>query len=206
MALKSRNETENWFRSYVSFLVKLTRKRLENSCFHSWNETSKFTTLLKQENFDVSAHDSTGPCSVLSITRFLWEYFVKFDYNALLRNFLWLHIPARNFFPSESQEGESMTCGRSRRNGTRCLHVSFLETRNAQGKALVCFEKRNTGENRALFLLFHCWHASTRALVTIPSRRYEELTFSLSLSLSYIEKTAGPKAFLMSWFSLLEYS
>jgi hypothetical protein len=29
---------------------------------------------------------------------------------------------------------------------------------------------------------------------------------SLSLSLSYIQKTAGPKAFLMSRLSLLEYS
>jgi len=28
----------------------------------------------------------------------------------------------------------------------------------------------------------------------------------LSLSLSYIQKTAGPQAFLKSWLSLLEYS
>jgi len=33
-----------------------------------------------------------------------------------------------------------------------------------------------------------------------------EQDVSLALSLSYIQKTAGPKAFLMSRLSLLEYS
>ena len=32
------------------------------------------------------------------------------------------------------------------------------------------------------------------------------VALSLSLSLSYVQKTAGPKAFLMSRLSLLEYS
>ena len=38
------------------------------------------------------------------------------------------------------------------------------------------------------------------------NRRVSRIILSLSLSLSYIQKTAGPKAFLMSRLPLLEYS
>jgi len=37
-------------------------------------------------------------------------------------------------------------------------------------------------------------------------RFFDVRSAALSLSLSYIQKTAGPKAFLMSRLSLLEYS
>jgi hypothetical protein len=106
-----------------------------------------------------------GPSSILPITRFQWGKYVNSDYFVLLRRFLWFYSPTSNR-PERTTYAkcESATCGRSRRNGARCLSVSFPETWNAQGYTLVCFEKRNAGKNRASFLLFHYRHVSTLAL------------------------------------------
>jgi len=135
-----------------------------------WNALSKFPRFhpRTQANIDISAYNSIGPSSILPITWFLNGYFVNSDNSVLLRKFLWFYLPTSNR-PERTTYAkcESATCGRSRRNGTRCLSVSFLETWNAQGNTLVCFEKRNAGEKRVSFLLFHYRHVSTLALTAI---------------------------------------
>ena len=134
-----------------------------------WNAPSKFPRFhpRTQANIDISAYDSIGPSSILPITWFLNGYFVNSDYSVLLRKFLWFYLPTSNR-PERTTHAkcESATCGRSRGNGTQCLSVSFPEAWNAQGYTLVCFEKRNAGENRVSFLLFHYRRVSTLALIS----------------------------------------
>jgi len=175
MSLKSRNEAVNQLRIYVSFHVKRTRRALGVFLFpflkrnnEIRNAPSKFPRFhpRTQANIDISANDPIGPSSILPITRFLRGEYVNSDYFVLLRKFLWFYLPTSNR-PERTtySKCESATCGRSRRNGTRCLSVSFPEAWNAQGYTLVCFEKRNAGENRVSFLLFNYRHVSTLALI-----------------------------------------
>jgi len=187
MALKSRNETENLLRIYVPFHVERTRRALGMFLFPFLKRNNEIRNALSnfprfhprtQANIDISAYDSIGPSSILPITRFLRGYCVNSDYFVLLRKFLWSNLPTSNR-PEKTTYAkyESATCGRSRRNGTRCLSVSFPETWNAQGYTLVCFEKRNAGENPVSFLLFHYRHVSTLALVVDAQLQREYSTY-----------------------------
>jgi len=171
---KVETKQETSFEFAFRFTWNARERRWECFCFHTWNEITKFATLLPnyprfhrrtQENIGISAHDSTRPFSILPITRFRSGYIVNSDFFCCFGNsndFTYQQAtpPDRTTYA----KCDSATCGRSRRNGTRCLRVSFLETWNAQEKALVCFEKRNAGENRVSFLLFHYRRVSTLAL------------------------------------------
>ena len=53
---------------------------------------------------------------------------------------------------------------------------------------------------------YRAGHRSLSDYRAVLKRRGVICRISLSLSLSYIQKTAGPKAFLMSRLPLLEYS
>jgi len=196
-AWHSRVETkqETSFEFTFRFTWNARGGRWECFCFNSWNETTKFATLFPnlprfhprtQANIHISAHDSIGPSSILPITRVVSGYFVKSDCFMLLRKFLWFYIPTSNS-PERTtySKYEYATCGRSRRNGTRCLSVSFLETWNTQGNTLVCFEKRNAGENRVSFPLFHYRRVSTLALMFARIQDVHTFTLRVCVFLSF---------------------
>jgi len=146
-------------------------------CFHSWNETAKSATLFpnfppisppnagKYRHFRPRLHRAVLFCQlrgfevgVLRIPTILCCFGTFYDF---------IHPQATPPVRTKFAKCESATCGRSWRNGTRRLIVSFLETRNAQGNTLVCFKKRNAGENRVSFLLFHYQRVSTLAQLSI---------------------------------------
>ena len=96
MALKSRNETENQLRIYVSFHVKRTRRALGMFLFSFLKRNNEIRNVFSkfprfhprtQANIDISAYDSIGPSSILPIMPFLIGYYVNSDYFVLLQNF-----------------------------------------------------------------------------------------------------------------------
>ena len=135
---QGRNETENWLRIYVSFHVKSTRRALRMFLFpflkrnnEMRNPLSKFPPISppnagKYRHFRPRLHRAVFYFANYAVSTWVFREFRLFF---VASEGLWFYIPTSN--PPERTtyaKCESALCGRSRRNGTRCLSVSFLET------------------------------------------------------------------------------